>query len=98
MILFLTIMEEINEVFLLMMNPPNFYCKVWEDNQSCTTSQKYTPQTKHIMLKYNHFKQYVKSGKIQINYVHNEVQQADILTKPVKIKLFPKLRYVLMGW
>ncbi len=31
----LTVMEEINEVFPLMMNPPNFYCKVWEDNQSC---------------------------------------------------------------
>ncbi len=23
-------MEEINEVFPLMMNPPNFYCKVWK--------------------------------------------------------------------
>jgi hypothetical protein len=69
----LTIMEEINEVFPLMMNPPFIYCKVWEDNQSCIpmmTSQKFTPRTKHIALKYHHFKQYVESGKIQINYVH----------------------------
>jgi hypothetical protein len=97
----LTIMEEINEEFPLMMNPPNFYCKVWEDNQFCiamTTSQKFTPQTKHIVLKYHHFKQYLESGKIQINYMHIEVQQADILRKPVKIELFPKLRYTLMGW
>jgi hypothetical protein len=97
----LTVMEEINKVFPLMMNPPNFYCKVWEDNQSCITmetSQKFTPRTKHIALKYHHFKQYVESGKIQINYVHTELQQANILTKPVKIELFPKLRYMLMGW
>jgi hypothetical protein len=97
----LTVMEEINEVFPLMMNPPNFYCKVWEDNQSCIamgTSQKFTSWTKHIELKYHHFKQYVKSGKIEIYYVHTELQQADILTKPVKIELFPKLCYMLMGW
>ncbi len=97
----LTVMEEINEVFPLMMNPPNFHCKVWENNQSCiamATSQKFTPRTKHIALKYHHFKQYIESGKIQIKYVHTELQQADILTKPVKIELFPKLRYMLMGW
>ncbi len=78
-----------------MMNPPNLYCMVWEDNQSCiamTTSQKFMPWMKHIALKYHHFKQYVMSGKIQINYVHTELQQANILMKPVKIELFPKLR------
>jgi hypothetical protein len=93
-------MEEINEVFPLMMNPPNVFCKVWVNNQSCitmATSQKFTPLTKHIALKYHHFKQYIKSGKIQINYLHTEIQQANILTKPVKIELFPKLCYMLMG-
>ena len=42
----MTVMEEINEVFPLSMNTPDFYCKVWEDNQSCikmATSQKFTP-------------------------------------------------------
>ena len=61
----MTIMKEINGVFPLMMNPPNFYCKGWEDNQSCiamATKQKFTPQTKHIAaLKYHHFKKYVES-------------------------------------
>ena len=97
----LTMMEELNETFPLIMNTPNFYCKVWEDNQSCismATSQKFTPRTKHIALKYHHFKKYVETGKIQINYVHTEQQQADILTKPVRVDLFPKLRYMLMGW
>jgi hypothetical protein len=51
-------------------------------------------------LKYHHFKKYVdvESREILINYIHTEMQQADILTKPVKIELFPKLHYMLMGW
>jgi hypothetical protein len=97
----MTIMKENNKVFPLMMNPPNVYCKVWEDNQSyitMETKQKFTHRTKHIALKHHHFKKYVESGEILTNYIHTEVQQADILTKPVKIELFPKLCYMLIGW
>ncbi len=42
----LIVMEEISNVFPLMMNQTNFFCKVWEDNQSCiaiVTSQKCMP-------------------------------------------------------
>ena len=97
----MTVMDELNEVFPLLMETPQFYCKVWEDNQSCiamATSQKFTLRTKHIALKYHHFKGYVKSEQIQINYIHTERQQVDILTKPVRTDLFPKLCYMLMGW
>ena len=97
----MTVMDELNEVFPFLMEIPQFYCKVWEDNQSCiamATSQKITPQTKNITLKYHHFKEHVKSGLIQINYIHTECQQADILTKPVRTDLFPKLCYMLMAW
>jgi hypothetical protein len=62
------------------------------------TSQKFTPQMKHIALKYHHFKKYVQLGEILMNYIHTEMQQAEILTKPVKIERFPKLCYMLMGW
>jgi len=61
----MTVMDELNKVFPLLMEAPQFYCKVWEDNQSCiamATSQKFTPRTKHIALKYHHFKGHVKSG------------------------------------
>ena len=61
----MTVMDELNEVFPLLMETPQFYCKVWEDNQSCiamVTLQKFTPQTKHIALKYHHFKGHVESG------------------------------------
>lgn len=99
----MTLMEEINDVFPLYIDKPNFFCKVWEDNQSCiamATTQKFSPRTKHIALKYHHFRSFVNGTdpKIRINYVHTEEQQADIFTKPVKPDLFPKLRFLLMGW
>ena len=31
----MTMMEEINEVFLLLISKPKSFCKVYEDNQSC---------------------------------------------------------------
>ena len=99
----MTLMLEINKVFPLHIDLPNFYCRVWEDNQSCiamTQKQKFSPRTKHIALKYHHFREFVKgpNPKIRVAYVHTESQEADIFTKPVKDHLFPKLRYLLLGW
>ena len=94
-------MEEIHEVFPLHIDKPKFICKVWEDNQSCISmakSQKFSPRTKHIALKYHHFRRHVETGKVQISYVHTEEQEADIFTKPVRDDLFPRLRFMIMGW
>ncbi len=52
------LIEELSDIFPLHVNKPDFFCKVWEDNQSCivmTQSDKFTPRTKHIALKYHHF-------------------------------------------
>ena len=91
----MTVMDELKEVFPLLMEIPKFSCKVWEHNQSCiamATLQKFTPRTKHIALKYYHIKGHVELG------LHTESQQVDILTKPVRTDIFPKLCYMLMGW
>jgi hypothetical protein len=48
---------------------PEVYCKVFEDNESCikmTKSEKYTPRTKHIALKYHHFRSFVDKNIIRI--------------------------------
>ncbi len=47
------------------------------------TSEKSTPGTKHIALKYHHFRSHVKEGHIEINYCPTEDQKADLLTKPL---------------
>ncbi len=97
----ITLMEELSEIFPLYVNKTDFFCKVWEDNQSCiamTQSDKFTPRTKHIALKYHHFWSFVDSKKIQISYIPTEDQLADMLTKPLSDGLFQTLRYKLMGW
>ncbi|MCP4099727.1 MAG: Ty1/Copia family ribonuclease HI [Planctomycetaceae bacterium] len=97
----MTLLQELNEIFPLYISKPDFFCKVFEDNQSCiamTESTKFTPRTKHIALKYHHFKSYVDSKRIRIEYIRSEDQLADIFTKPIMDGQFFVLRYKLCGW
>ena len=97
----MTMMEEIHQVFPIIICKPNFICKVHEDNQSCikmATGIKFSPRTKHIALKYHHFRQHVKSGRVTIQYRPTEEQLADLLTKPLADDAFFNLRYMLCGW
>ena len=57
-----------------------------------------SPRTKHIALKYHHFRGHVKNGDIQIERVDTKDQIADIFTKPLFSNIFKKLRKLLMGW
>jgi len=98
---FLNLMEEIHQVIPLQHNDPKFFCKVWEDNRSCikvAESPKFTPRTKHIALKYHHFRQFVKDGTIKIFPIDTLEQTADIFTKPLDKAKFEYLRKKLCGW
>ena len=78
--------EEINDTFPMMIQSPNFVCKVHEVNQSCirmAMSEKFTPRTKHIALKYHHFRSFLKAEKLQLSYCRTEDQKADLQTKPL---------------
>ena len=97
----ITFLKEINKVFPVQVKTPTFVYKVHKDNQSCITMatlQKFTPRTKHIALKYHHFCSHVKNGAIKISYCCTTEQKADLLTKPLAINLFFKLRYMQSGW
>ena len=101
MIPLITLLKEVNAVFPVHVKTPTFVCKVHKDNQSCitmATSQKFSPRTKHIALKYHHFRSFVKDRRITISYCRTTEQKADILTKPLADDLFFKLRYMLCGW
>ena len=94
----MTLMEEIHPIFPVHITQPNFVCKVHEDNQSCikmANSDKFTPRTKHIALKYHHFKSHVKDKKILIDYCRTEDQKADLLTKPLSDEAFFRLRFIM---
>ena len=62
------------------------------------TGTNFSPRTKHIALKYHHFRSHVKSGRVVIQYRPTDEQLADLLTKPLPEEAFYTLRYMLCGW
>jgi hypothetical protein len=98
---FMNLMEEIDDVFGIYNPSPKFKCRVFEDNRSCikvAESPKFTPRTKHIAIKYHHFRKHVTDGTITIEHIDTKEQIADILTKPLEEANFVYLRRQMMGW
>ncbi|KAI2494579.1 hypothetical protein MHU86_19949 [Fragilaria crotonensis] len=80
---------------------PRIHCKVFEDNSGALAmaqTPKMRPRTKHLNVKYHHFRNHVASGEITLHPVASEDQQADIYTKPLATVLFTKLRKAILGW
>ena len=98
---FLNLMSELRMLLPPSGNEPKFYCTVWEDNRSCikvAESPKFTPRTKHIALKYHHFRQFVLDKTVRINPIDTLEQNADICTKPLADGKFVYLRKKVCGW
>ena len=94
-------MKETTILFGLLTGDPVLRCTVWEDNESCITVAKipkFTPRTKHIAIKYHHFRRFVSDGTIIIKSIDTDEKIADIFTKPLGEKSFCFLRHQLMGW
>ena len=75
--------------------------EIYEDNKSTIALAKASsilPRTKHICLKYHHFRQFVLNGSIDIAYVQIEEQIADIFTKQLPPGSFIYLRHKLAEW
>jgi hypothetical protein len=100
------LIKEISCIFQLPEPITDFCITVHEDNLSAISmaeSLKFTPRTKHIAIKYHHFRSRVqtsfnKSGDIRLKYISTKLQLADILTKPLDDSSFFKLRHMLCGW
>jgi hypothetical protein len=85
----------------VLITPPKIHCKVFEDNEGAieiAKVPKMRPRTKHINIKYHHFREEVKKGNISIYHVGTKEQTADIFTKPLVDALFMKHREKMMGW
>lgn len=97
----MNLMKELEGVLKMNASKPDFFCQVFEDNRSTisvATSKKFTPRTKHIALKYHHFRQYVNNKSIRIESIDTTQQIADIFTKPLDENAFKYLRGKLLGW
>ena len=83
------LLKEIKTYFDLNNNITEIKCTVFEDNNSCIAlarAPRINPRTKYIALKYHHFRHYVSSKLITIEYLASEEQPADIFTKALDKK------------
>jgi hypothetical protein len=100
------LIKEIHCIFDLPNPMTDFNITLHEDNLSAIAmaeSMKFTPRTKHIAIKYHHFRSRVhttfnKSGDIKLKYISTKKQLADIFTKPLDAESFFTLRKMLSGW
>jgi hypothetical protein len=80
---------------------PRVHCEVFEDNSGAlimATEHKTRPRTKHIAVKYHHFRQYVENGEITVHPISTNDQCADMLTKPLEKEKFRRHRKKIIGW
>jgi len=80
---------------------PKVHCKVFEDNAGAieiANVPKMRPRTKHLNIKYHHFREEVKKGNVSIYYTRTEDQIAHIFTKPLPEISFIRFRERIMGW
>jgi hypothetical protein len=74
--------------------------KIYEDSEACivlATSDSTRFQTKHIALKWHHFKDQIRSGQIKLVKVDSNYNWADIFTKPLSRQKFEGLHKFIMG-
>jgi hypothetical protein len=74
---------------------------VYEDNNGAlalANMPHMTPRSKHIAIKYHHFREHVQSGSIEIVKIDTHAQLADICTKGLADGPFQKIRALVMGW
>jgi hypothetical protein len=75
--------------------------EVHEDNAGCivlANSDEYRPRTKHLAIKWHHFKDQVRHGHVKVSKIDTKLNWADILTKACDKQTFETLRKLMMGW
>ena len=72
---------------------------IWEDNTACIAMSKNpvnNKRNKHILLKYHYLRDLVESKIIRLEYIQTSDQIADLLTKPVSVRIFQHLVHFLV--
>ena len=98
---FMNITKELGDLYESPIPKPKMLCKLFEDNNGAlilAKEYKFRPRTKHIALKYHHFRWHVKQGLVEILPIDTKEQLADQFTKALDEQTFKYLRYKLMGW
>ena len=109
----LGLLEELSPVLKLSTDKPDvhwrtcgygngqFVADLFEDNRGAyelAKAPKMRPRTKHIAIKYHHFRDHVSNNTIRIDPIGTKDQVADIFTKGLARDQFQFLRKLLCGW
>jgi hypothetical protein len=95
------LLKELQVVIPKVENSPMVHCSVFEDNKGCidlVKTPRMRPRTKHIALKYHHFREQVKKKLVTVHYIDTKEQVADIFTKALPDSQFLYLRKLLTGY
>ena len=93
--------NELSNIFGEMTPEIKLRCTLFEDNNGAlelATKPRYRPRTKHIAIKYHHFREKVQKGIISIEAIDTKEQIADQFTKGLQVGVFQYLRSKLLGW
>lgn len=93
--------EEFKNIYGHKDEKPMIHCTLFEDNNGAlelAREPRYRPRTKHIAIKYHHFREHVRNGKVKISPIDTRDQLADQFTKGLATAIFKHLRYKLLGW
>ena len=94
------LLRELQPALSFITDIPTVHCTIFEDNKGCidlVNVPKIRPRTKHIALKYHHFRSFVRNNTISIQYIDTTKQIADIFTKALNDAQFAVLRNMLVG-
>ena len=95
------VLKEITKIMNCKLKETRTFSTIFEDNNGAlelAKVPKMRPRTKHIAIKYHHFREHVKNKTVKVVHVDTNEQLADILTKPLSPVKFERLRKKLMGW
>ena len=87
-------LKEVLQHFKLNLSNTSSHSTVFEDNNGAialATAPKMNSRTKHIAVKYHHFRHHVSQGTIKVVKVDMTLQKADILTKGLGPVKFPEI-------
>ena len=95
------LLRELQMVIPRVDNSPMIHCSVFEDNMGCidlVKTPRMRPRTKHIALKYHHFREQVKKKLVTVHHIDTKEQVADIFIKALPDSQFLYLRKLLTGF
>jgi hypothetical protein len=88
------LLQESSTATKLIVGSTVAHSTIFEDKKGCVelaTAPRMRPRTRHISLKYHHFRSHVEMGHLKIQWIDTKHQLADIFTKPLAAASFVPL-------